>query len=127
MSPRSEPRSQVGDSVRRFYDDLPFNYHGTAASSARAVKRNPVATSYPDLDALLRTGRVQSVLELGCGAGWLSNCLARHYGVQVDAVDFCSRALARATEVSRRLGVAQQTRFIQTNLFDYTRDTPYVI
>ncbi len=123
-SPAPE-RAHVRDAVRTFYEALPFNYHGGVESSAEAVEANPVAAVYPDLHALLSSGRVRRALELGSGAGWLTNTLALHYGVRMTAVDFTAPALARARDVARRLGVSGSTEFIEADLFAYRSPTPF--
>ena len=125
MPSPSHERAAVRDAVRTFYEALPFNYHGGVESSAEAVEANPVAAVYPDLHALLGSGRVRRALELGCGAGWLTNTLARHYGVDVTAVDFTAPALARAREVAARLGVTARTNFVQGDLFGFTSAAPF--
>ena len=118
-------RARVRDAVRTFYEALPFNYHGGVESSAEAVEANPVAAVYPDLHTLLASGRVRRALELGCGAGWLTNTLAMHYGVRMTAIDFTAPALARARDVARRLGVTGSTEFIEADLFTYQSPTPF--
>lgn len=118
-------RAHVRKAVRAFYEEMPFNFHGDAASSAEAVRGNAVAATYPDLDALLRSGEVGRVLELGCGAGWFTNTVAHHYDVRVDAVDFCGKALARAAEVAQAVGTTERVRFIEADLFELNADKPY--
>ena len=39
---------------------------------------------------------VDSVLELGCGAGWLSNSISYYYGAKVLGVDFNPIAIEMA-------------------------------
>lgn len=112
-------REAVGASVRSFYEAQPFNYHAGTESSAQAVLANQVAAVYPDLHALLGSGRVRRALELGCGAGWLANTLAKHYGVEVVAIDFTAPALARAREVASLLGIARRLQFVESDLFAY--------
>ena len=112
----------VGAAVRAFYDRLPFNFHGTVGRSVAAVRDHSIAASYPDLHALLSSGRVRQVLEIGCGTGWLCNSLALNHVVEVAAVDFCANALARARDVARALGTASRVRFIESDLFDYHHD-----
>lgn len=126
MPSEAQPtRASVAGAVRSFYEQLPFNYHQSVESSGEAVRANPVAATYPDLHAELSSGRVKHVLELGCGAGWLTNTLASHYGVHVTAVDFTARALARAREIATRLGVAARTRFVESDLFEFADDTRF--
>ncbi len=122
-SPTSRP--QVGQKVRSFYEEMPFNYYDSTEAAADYIRTNPVEASYPDLHALLSTGEIKTVLEFGCGAGWLSNSLALHYGLMVTAVDFTSKALERARGVSELLGIDDRTRFVESNLFEF-QDSPQV-
>ncbi|MDE4133891.1 methyltransferase domain-containing protein [Phaeobacter sp. QD34_3] len=110
--------SSVTHAVRDFYRDMPFNYYSDAGLAADSVARNPIA-DYPDLDALLEEDEIETVLELGCGAGWASNSMAKHYGKSVTAVDFTAAALARARDVSGRLGTTDQVRFVESDLFEF--------
>lgn len=112
---RSEPAVDI---VREFYRQLPFNYFGDAAEAARSLRENPLPEAYPDLHALLRSGEVRRVIDCGCGTGWLSNSLALHYGLEVTALDMTARALERAQEVARRLGVGERIRFIEADLHE---------
>lgn len=120
---KADVTQSITQRVRGFYEDLPFNYHESAESSAAAIARNPVL-AYPDLDQLLRSGVVSTVLEIGCGSGWLSNSIAAHYGKRVTAVDMTTRALERAQQVSRALGTDGLTRFVDSDLFDFLPGEP---
>jgi cyclopropane fatty-acyl-phospholipid synthase-like methyltransferase len=116
--------ARVGEEVRAFYAAMPFNFHGSVEVAVESIRENQVRESYPDLHALLESGQVASVLEIGCGAGWLANSLAAHYGVRVTAVDFCGRAVERAREVAGVLGVAGQVEFLECDLFEYEHEAP---
>jgi len=117
-------RSSIGERVRAFYEELPFNYHSSVDSAVEHIRQNPVPLSYPDLHALLSGGAVSTVLEFGCGAGWLSNALALHYDVKVTAVDFSARALGRAEAVADALGLRERVDFVHSNLFDFDAVQP---
>jgi len=108
----------VRSRVAAFYRELPFNFHDTVEGAVRAVRDNPIARTYPDLHALLRRGVVRTAVEFGCGAGWLSNAMALHYGVAVRGIDMTNRAVQRAREVAKVLGVADRVHFDCENLFD---------
>ncbi len=118
LSSSVEVGADVSARVRRFYEELPFNYEGTDEAAVEQVRANPIRV-YSDLDALLRTPEIRDVVEVGCGAGWLSNSLALHYGKQVVAVDMAERALERARRVASSVGVAEKVRFITTDLFAF--------
>jgi cyclopropane fatty-acyl-phospholipid synthase-like methyltransferase len=114
----SRSRNAVSELVRDFYEQMPFNYYSSSAESAKRVADNPIE-AYPDLDALLRDKCVKNVLEIGCGAGWAANSIALHYAKDVTAVDMTAKALERATDVSRRIGTVNRTRFVHADLFDF--------
>ena len=109
----------VGPTVRAFYETLPFNVHESARHAADAVRRQGLRDTYPDLDKLLSSGRIKSVLEVGCGGGWLANTLALRYPVQVTGIDFCSTAIYRALDLAEALGTAPSVRFLHSDLFEY--------
>ena len=110
--------------VREFYEDMPFSYYSSVDEAARNIAANPV-TAYPDLDALLQDDDIKTVLEIGCGAGWAANSIALHYGKQVTAVDFTSKALERAKEVSQKIGTRGQIRFVHSDLFEFQTDEKF--
>ena len=60
----------------------------------------------------------------GCGTGWLTNALARHYDVSVTAVDFTPPALERARQVAEALGTAPRIRFCLADLFAFEPKEP---
>ncbi len=111
-------KDAVTAQVRDFYEQLPFNFYGSAEDAARHVRDNPIR-AYPDLDAVLSNDGIAEVLELGCGAGWATNAMALAYGKRVTAVDMTEKALARAAEVSRLNGTADWTGFVRSDLFDF--------
>lgn len=117
-------RANVGAKVRSFYETCPFNLHGTVAEAVAALRSNPIAGTYPDLHRLLRSGSVRTILEIGCGTGWLTNALARHYDVSVTAVDFTPPALERARQVAQALGNTQRIRFHLSDLFAFEASAP---
>lgn len=122
--PKVQPVTGIGSEVRRFYDALPFNHHGDVRTAAKSIRAHSLEASYPDLHALLQSGDVRTVIEIGCGGGWLTSTLAHHYGVEVTAVDFTPAALARAREVAAKLGVMDRTRFVQGDLFEFEAEQP---
>ncbi len=107
--------SPVGDEVRVFYRQLPFNYYGSTRAAARSLRDNPIPETYPDLHRLLQGGAVSSVADCGCGTGWLANTLAKHYDVEITGVDFTPRAVDRARSVAGWLGVDERARFVEAD------------
>lgn len=125
----------VTRSVRDFYTDLPFNYHGTEEAALQAIRQPTIERAYPDLHARLvastgRGRRLRSdgplrVLEVGCGAGWFTHGLALHYPVEVDAVDLTPRALERARALAPLAGTEGRVHFRECNVFELESDTRY--
>ena len=114
------PSEAEGDAdiVRQFYLELPFNHFESVQAAAQSLRENLLPETYPDLHALLRSGEVRRVIDCGCGAGWLTNSLALHYGVEVVGLDMTARALERAEDVARSLGLGDRVRFVEADLHD---------
>jgi SAM-dependent methyltransferase len=109
----------VGRAVREFYEGMPFNYYSSAAAAAAQLRVNPLESACPDLHGLLSSGEIRSVLDFGCGAGWLPNTVARHYAIPATGVDFTEKAIARARSVSRRLNTTRLVSFVVGDLFEF--------
>ena len=109
--------------VLEFYRTLPFNVHDDPQKNVNAIRSNNSVENYPCLVPLL--SKDSRVLEVGCGAGWLSNCMAYYYDAHVTAIDFNERVVAYAQKVSDALGM--NTRFLTTDLFKYSPATLYDI
>ncbi len=124
-APPPRPREPVDeDPVRLFYQELPFNHFESAAAAAQSLADNPIPEAYPDLHRLLCSG-VRRLADCGCGTGWLSSTLARHYEVEVTGIDFTPRALERAREVADQLGVADRARFVEADLMELRQDEQF--
>ena len=77
--------------VAEFYTDPPLYYFSSARADGDLIRRhNAIAHHVPLMSILQRDTRV---LDMGCGAGTLSNAIAFHYGSQVVGVDRCMRAV----------------------------------
>jgi SAM-dependent methyltransferase len=109
----------VGRAVRNFYEAMPFNYYSSVAAAAATLGVNPLSFAYPDLHAVLTSGDIRSVLDFGCGAGWFTHSVARHYGVPATGVDFTEKAITRAQSVARRLKTSALAQFVVGDLFDF--------
>ena len=108
----------VGVAVQDFYQDLPFNYDETGRRALLRIKKNPVR-SYPELCALLDNGRIKSAIEFGCGTGWFTAALARHWGVRATGVDMTPRAVARAREIVAALKLTDKASIVESDIFSY--------
>lgn len=107
-----------GADVLAFYDALPFNFADSTADQAGAVcNRNQVAM-YEPLDRVLREERPARVLDIGSGAGWFVNSVARWYGVRAHGVDFCTGAVERAWDTAVSVGVSELVDYLVADIFE---------
>lgn len=103
------------DDVLEFYKQLPFNSNERPEITADLIRKvNNVEYIYPVPEDFYN---VDSVLEIGCGAGWLSNSLDYYYGVDVTAIDFNPVAIESAKKTSEILGL--KTNFRCADLFNF--------
>lgn len=116
--------AEIEARIKTFYRDMPFNYYASTEGAEQNLNADVVERTYPDLHELLLSGEVNSVLEIGCGAGWLANTMASVYDLPVTAVDFTSLAVARAREIAEGLGISDRVNFVESNLFDYQAPEP---
>lgn len=101
--------------VLEFYKKLPFNSTEEPETAAALIKkRNNIEYIYPHPDDFYA---VDSVLEIGCGAGWFSNSIAYYYGTDVSAIDFNPNVIEKAKKTSELLSVKVQ--FECADLFKY--------
>jgi SAM-dependent methyltransferase len=105
--------------VLEFYDRQPFNYYGSVAQQAAAVRSRDPVDSYPVLAPLLVGGQTR-VFDVGCGVGWLSNGIALRYRRSVIGIDASVTAIARARAVATTLET--DARFEVADLFDHEPD-----
>jgi 2-polyprenyl-3-methyl-5-hydroxy-6-metoxy-1,4-benzoquinol methylase len=106
--------------VLEFYRQLPFNIQESVDQQVATIRKRNSVTNYPVLADLL--SRDTNLLEVGCGAGWLSNNIAYHYGSRVTAIDFNPVAVERASAVARAMGLP--SRFEVADLFLYEPREP---
>jgi cyclopropane fatty-acyl-phospholipid synthase-like methyltransferase len=107
--------SDIGESVLRFYTQLPFNCRETVHDEVQDILRLDLAEICPSILPVIRSGI--SVLEVGCGVGWLSCHLADRYGCQVTALDFNAVAIERARTTAATMGLGIE--FVVGDLFTY--------
>ena len=130
-----ESVAAVTSSVRSFYTDLPFNYHGTPESAVEAIRRPSIERAYPDLHEHLTSlaghrtdanGTLNiTVLEVGSGAGWLSHGMSLHYSVDVDAIDLTPAALERARALAPLVGTEGRVHFRECDVFEFHTSKRY--
>lgn len=113
--------------VKDFYKDTPFNFTEEIDFYTKSIKDINQVLEYKDLHNLLRKRTrftrkklISSVIEFGCGTGWLSNSLAYYYGKKIKGIDFTEKALGIAKSVSSKLKLLNT--FESCDIFDY-KDT----
>lgn len=103
------------DDVLAFYKQLPFNSNEKPEVAAELIKKvNNVEYIYPNVEDF---DKADSVLEVGCGAGWMSNSIAYYYGLNVTAIDFNPVAVDSARKTAEILGL--NTDFKCADLFKF--------
>jgi ubiquinone/menaquinone biosynthesis C-methylase UbiE len=60
----------------------------------------------------------KKVLDVGCGVGGSSRCLAREFGCQVTGIDLTEEYCRVAEMLSQRVGLATQVEFLQGDALD---------
>ncbi len=118
-----EKQTYANSEVLEFYKELPFNYKLSVKEHVNAIIEQDAVAAYPALAFLLEPG--VSVLEVGCGAGWLSNNMAYHYSSPVVGIDFNPKVIERAQEVARTMKL--NTSFHVADLFLYEPEIQYDI
>ena len=113
--------AETGSKVLEFYKELPFNYRESTKEHVKTIKRQNSINAYPELQKLLQKKKT-TILEVGCGVGWLSNALAYHHKCLVTGLDFNPVAIERAKEISQSLKV--NVNFQVGNLFEFNHETP---
>lgn len=105
----------IGETVKRFYEELPFNLYSSPEVMAKQLASSNGVLSLVVLDPLIE--RQTQVLDLGCGTGWLANSIAFHYEADVTGVDIVHSAIQFARKVADTLDV--DTLFLEKDLFEY--------
>jgi len=103
----------ISETVLEFYKELPFNYRDSVEDHALSILENK--TTYDVLTPFLKPKF--KILEIGCGAGWLSNRIAYHNSCDITAIDFNPVAIERAKLVGKYIG--NKVDFQVADLFEY--------
>lgn len=111
-------RAKVLGQVRDFYNELPFNFDKTGRQALLRIKKNPIR-SYPELCKLLDAGLINNSIEYGCGTGWFSASLARHWNVDALALDLSDKAIERARSVVADLELSEKVQIKACDIFEY--------
>ncbi len=98
---------------------IPYADYGPDEAEGQALGTRPVyraeieswLAAVPDLAERLAAGTAR-VLDIGCGVGWSSVCMAQAYpGVVVDGVDLDPGSIEAARRVAESEGVTDRVRF----------------
>ncbi len=98
---------------------IPYADYGPDEAEGQALGTRPVyraeveswLAAVPDLAERLASGTAR-VLDIGCGIGWSSVCMAKAFpGLVVDGVDLDPGSIAAARQVAESEGVADRVRF----------------
>ena len=117
--------------VKDFYKDTPFNFSNDLQIYLESIKNLNQILEYKDLHKLLlnpiftyQKTKVNSIIEFGCGTGWLCNTIARYYKKKdITAIDFTSKALLVAKQVSSKLNI--NINYKEADIFDYSDKRKY--
>lgn len=110
-----EQRTGAREDVLSFYQNLQFNVNESPEIAAELIKKkNNVQYIYPSVEDFYLA---DNILEMGCGAGWLSNSIAYYYGLDVTAIDFNPNAVEAAKKTSETLDI--DVNFQCADLFKY--------
>lgn len=111
----------IGNAVLDFYRTLPFNYFSSIEKQAESIRKKNSLSQRTSITKVIQDG--MQILDLGCGAGWLSNTLAYYHNVKVTGIDFNPVAVSRAREVAAVLG--NDVEFLVANVFTYMPDQEF--
>jgi len=103
----------ANDEVLKFYKSMPFNLASDQIENQKNIKSGVSLRNHPPLIEVL--SKSSTVLEVGCGVGWLSMQMADLFDVKVTSIDFNPVVIDKAKETSRQLGIA--VSFQEADLF----------
>ena len=114
---------QYHERVLEFYRELPFNMWGSDADHVASVNSGVSLRNQPPLDGLLHAE--MTVLEVGCGVGWLSCQMSHAHRCRVVGIDFNPVVV----EVARRTAATMSlpVEFHVADLFAFSRSEPFDI
>ena len=117
--------------VKEFYKDTPFNFSNDLQIYVDSINDLNQVHQYKDLHRLLSNPslpflkpKINSIIEFGCGTGWLCNTIAHYYKKKdITAVDFTSKAISVAKQVSSKLNI--NINYKNSDIFDYSDEKKY--
>ena len=111
--------------VLKFYEKLPFNIYGNLDSAVNQIKKYDPLEVYPELKKIFSKYKKISVIDFGCGGGWLVNSLSYHYGdiIDITGVDFNPSVIDYANKLKLKLKL--NSKFISSDLFTFDDGCKY--
>jgi ribosomal protein L3 glutamine methyltransferase len=82
------------------------------------VPRSPIAELIESGFSPWAEGDIRSVLDIGCGSGCIGLACAYHFDASADLIDISPDALEVARQNIGALGLGNQTRLIQSDVFE---------
>lgn len=112
-------KEDITSRVNRFYNNMPFNFSQSASYFAEIIaQNNSIQQHYPNLHKCIENVDNKTAIDIGCGTGWFTNSIAYYYNLKVTGVDLCQTALDRAIEISKILGIENNVKFKNENIFN---------
>lgn len=109
-------RDVITKTVLDFYTNLPFNYPSSPHIAANEIiKHNTLPNYFKEMESIFTEDK--SVLELGCGIGWMSNMINYYHKCEVLGIDINPMVIEYANEIKREIG--SQANFKVLDLFDF--------
>tara|TARA_A100001015_G_scaffold321508_1_gene452636 strand:+ start:2138 stop:2959 length:822 start_codon:yes stop_codon:yes gene_type:complete len=111
----------IDDQVLEFYTSLPFNIYEDPSLAIQNIKNFNLKKTYPFLIGDVNVAK--TIIDVGCGGGWLANVLAYHFNKSVTGLDFNPVALEHAKKISEMLN--NKNEYIAENIFTYKSDKKF--
>ena len=106
----------IDKEVLSFYKKLPFNIYDNIDKACENIKKFNLKKTYPFLvDPIIESS---TIIDIGCGGGWLVNSIAHNYKKKILGLDFNFIAIDFAKKVSQKL--ENNIEYEVDNIFEYT-------
>lgn len=106
--------------IKEFYDTVKFPglYN---SSDITNIEDYLLYERYLDF---IESHNIQTILDVGCGSGYVTNIIAYHFPhIKIVALDFSS-TINHGKQISKELGLTN-IKWVQTNFFDFTSNDTF--
>ena len=107
--------NDIDQKVLNFYEKLPFNIYGDIDKACENIEKFDLKKVYPFL--LKPVSKSETIIDVGCGGGWLVNSIAHKFKKDIHGIDFNPVAIDFAKKVSKKLN--NKVSYEVKNIFDY--------